>query len=87
MAATVLAASSHGHVGLLAASKGASKAIGGLVLIALAIGGLLLSVFASAARGLANAVAELLRLVAVTMAVTAMVLAVILALLVLLIRY
>jgi hypothetical protein len=88
LAATVLTASFHGHVVPLATtSNGASKAIGGLVLIALALFGFLLAVVASALRGLAATLAELLRFAAVTMAVTAMVLAVILALLVALIHH
>ncbi len=57
------------------------------MLIALALLGFLLAAVASAARGLAAALIELLRFAAVTMAVTAMIFAVVLVLLVALLHH
>lgn len=87
VAVTDLATSYRRHVGPLAATTATSKAIGGLALVALAFFGLLLAAAASAVRGLAVAVAELLRLAATAMAATAMTFAVVLTLLILLIHH
>jgi hypothetical protein len=86
VAATVLAESFSAHLGPLAVSKAATEGIGGLALIALAVIGLVLAAIASAARGVAAAMIELLRLAAVTMAITALSFAIVLGLLYLLIH-
>jgi hypothetical protein len=87
VAATVLTESFSAHLGPLAASKIATEGIGGLALIALAVIGLVLAAIASAARGVAAAMVELLRLAAVTMAVTALSFAIVLGLLYLLLHH
>jgi hypothetical protein len=87
VAATVLTQSFSGHLGPLAASRIATEGTGGLALIALAVIGLILAAITSAARGVAAAMIELLRLAAVTMAITALSFAVVLGLLYLLIHH